>query len=106
MHAAAPALAGQCGYAAAAPDPGRRSTPLQDIAAAVAFLHSHSVLHGDLSATNVLLASDPDDLRGFVAKVRGGAGGEGRDGRRLPSPRPAASQLCRMHQLTSSVPSL
>ena len=90
--------------------PTRRPVPvsaLQDIAEGMAFLHTHGILHADMSGNNILLASDPVDPRGFVAKVCGGECGEGMDGRRrLPAPRAAASQLCRMHQLTSSVPSL
>ncbi|KAL4447293.1 hypothetical protein ABPG77_007326 [Micractinium sp. CCAP 211/92] len=41
----------------------------QDIAAALAFLHSHNILHGDLAGSNVLLADAPADPRGFRAKV-------------------------------------
>ncbi|KAL4443601.1 hypothetical protein ABPG75_011338 [Micractinium tetrahymenae] len=41
----------------------------QDIAAALAFLHSRSILHGDLAGSNVLLVAAPDDARGFRAKV-------------------------------------
>lgn len=41
----------------------------QDIASALAFLHSRSMIHGDLSGGNVLLVTDGDDPRGFHAKV-------------------------------------
>eukprot|EP00887_Chlorella_sp_A99_P002292 scaffold10.g2292.t1 len=42
----------------------------RDIAAGLACLHEHNVLHSDLSGNNVLLDSDPRDPRGFVAKPR------------------------------------
>lgn len=43
-----------------------------DIATGVDFIHSHSILHGDLTAGNVLLASVKDERgkRNFQAKVR------------------------------------
>ncbi|KAL4457312.1 hypothetical protein ABPG75_012177 [Micractinium tetrahymenae] len=41
----------------------------QDIAAALSFMHSHGVLHGDLAPGNVLLACAPDDPRKFMAKA-------------------------------------
>eukprot|EP00887_Chlorella_sp_A99_P008024 scaffold12.g8024.t1 len=41
----------------------------RDVASGLAFLHANSVLHGDLSGNNVLLAAAPDDPRGFVAKA-------------------------------------
>ncbi|GFH32794.1 mitogen-activated protein kinase kinase kinase 13-A, partial [Haematococcus lacustris] len=45
-----------------------------EIASALSYLHAHDVVHGDLSAWNVLLSSagagaDPSDKRGFVVKV-------------------------------------
>ncbi|KAJ9518138.1 hypothetical protein QJQ45_010107 [Haematococcus lacustris] len=45
-----------------------------EIASALSYLHAHDVVHGDLSAWNVLLSSvgagaDPYDKRGFVVKV-------------------------------------
>ncbi|GFH20211.1 protein kinase domain-containing protein [Haematococcus lacustris] len=36
---------------------------------ALIFLHEHKILHGDLKAANVLLASDDSDRRGWIAKV-------------------------------------
>ena len=39
------------------------------IASGMAFLHSRGVIHGDLSATNVMLASAPSAPHGFCAKV-------------------------------------
>jgi serine/threonine protein kinase len=44
---------------------------LRDIAAGMAYLHSRNVLHGDLKAANVLLASSPTAPFGMVGKVRG-----------------------------------
>lgn len=43
-----------------------------EIAAAMRYLHSHNILHGDLTAGNVLLTSSPitaRDQRGFTAKA-------------------------------------
>lgn len=41
-----------------------------EIAAALAYLHSQDLLHGDLTGGNILLASSGDaDERGFCAKV-------------------------------------
>jgi serine/threonine protein kinase len=55
---------------------------LRDIAAGMAYLHSRNVLHGDLKAANVLLASSPTAPFGMVGKVRGrGAAGPGHGGR-------------------------
>ena len=43
-----------------------------EIAAAMRYLHAHRILHGDLTAGNVLLSScaaSATDARGFTAKV-------------------------------------
>ncbi len=40
-----------------------------EIAAALAYLHSQDLLHGDLTGGNILLASNDADERGFCAKV-------------------------------------
>ncbi|KAG2493311.1 hypothetical protein HYH03_008446 [Edaphochlamys debaryana] len=40
-----------------------------DVASGMAYLHGHSVLHGDLKPSNILLRSSAGDPRGFVAKV-------------------------------------
>eukprot|EP00884_Botryococcus_braunii_P023575 jgi/Botrbrau1/9901/Bobra.0012s0004.1 len=40
-----------------------------EIADGMAYLHARGVVHGDLTGGNVLLASDPNPTRGFVAKV-------------------------------------
>lgn len=42
---------------------------LQEIAAAMYYLHNHSILHGDLTGGNVLLTASDKDSRGFTAKV-------------------------------------
>lgn len=42
---------------------------LQEIAAAMHYLHSHGIVHGDLTGGNVLLTSSDKDARGFSAKV-------------------------------------
>lgn len=42
---------------------------LQEIAAAMQYLHSHHIIHGDLTGGNVLLTSSDKDARGFTAKV-------------------------------------
>lgn len=39
------------------------------VVSALQFLHEHKILHGDLKAANVLLASNDTDPRGFTAKV-------------------------------------
>ena len=41
----------------------------QEIASAMAYLHSLDILHGDLTAGNILLLSKDDEERGFTAKV-------------------------------------
>jgi hypothetical protein len=42
---------------------------LHDIASAMSYVHSKSVLHADLTCRNGLLTSSADDARGFKAKV-------------------------------------
>ncbi|GAB4814946.1 hypothetical protein N2152v2_001992 [Parachlorella kessleri] len=42
---------------------------LREVAAGMAFLHDKSIIHRDLTGTNVLLDSAPGDCRGFVARV-------------------------------------
>lgn len=42
---------------------------LQEISAAMEYLHSHDIVHGDLTGGNVLLTSSDKDGRGFTAKV-------------------------------------
>ncbi|GAB4814749.1 hypothetical protein N2152v2_001795 [Parachlorella kessleri] len=42
---------------------------LQEIAAALQYLHEHNVVHGDLTGGNVLLTTSDKDARGFTAKV-------------------------------------
>jgi PAS domain-containing protein len=42
---------------------------LRDIADAMSYVHSKSIIHADLTGRNVLLASSTDDPRGFTAKV-------------------------------------
>eukprot|EP00197_Chlamydomonas_leiostraca_P014486 CAMPEP_0202860868 /NCGR_PEP_ID=MMETSP1391-20130828/2447_1 /ASSEMBLY_ACC=CAM_ASM_000867 /TAXON_ID=1034604 /ORGANISM="Chlamydomonas leiostraca, Strain SAG 11-49" /LENGTH=476 /DNA_ID=CAMNT_0049540143 /DNA_START=206 /DNA_END=1633 /DNA_ORIENTATION=- len=42
---------------------------LKEVVSALQFLHEHRILHGDLKAANVLLASCDADPRGFTAKV-------------------------------------
>ena len=41
----------------------------RDVASAMAHIHSAKILHADLKASNILLKSDVNDPRGFVAKV-------------------------------------
>ena len=43
----------------------------REIAAALAYLHTSDVLHGDLTGNNILLASSRKDKRAFTVKVRG-----------------------------------
>lgn len=43
---------------------------LKEIVSALIFLHEHKILHGDLKAANVLLASSNEDRRRWIAKVR------------------------------------
>lgn len=47
---------------------GFRATA-HEIAAALSYLHSQDLLHGDLTGGNILLASSDADERGFTAKV-------------------------------------
>ena len=64
-----------------------RAQTLQEVAAAMQYLHRNDVLHGDLTGGNVLLTASDKDTRGFTAKVggrwvgslgaRGGGGGWG-----------------------------
>ncbi|GAX75883.1 hypothetical protein CEUSTIGMA_g3326.t1 [Chlamydomonas eustigma] len=42
---------------------------LRDIAAAMTYLHSLDMLHGDLTGSNIMLSSSDMDQRGFLAKV-------------------------------------
>eukprot|EP00931_Biecheleriopsis_adriatica_P085487 TRINITY_DN5_c0_g1_i1.p1 TRINITY_DN5_c0_g1~~TRINITY_DN5_c0_g1_i1.p1 ORF type:complete len:716 (+),score=136.43 TRINITY_DN5_c0_g1_i1:956-3103(+) len=42
---------------------------MRDIAEAMAYVHSRSIIHADLTGRNVLLASSASDPRGFVAKI-------------------------------------
>lgn len=42
---------------------------LQEIAAAMQYLHFHDIIHGDLTGGNVLLTASDKDARGFAAKV-------------------------------------
>lgn len=42
---------------------------LQEISSAMEYLHSHDIVHGDLTGGNVLLTSSDKDGRGFTAKV-------------------------------------
>lgn len=40
-----------------------------DIVAALAYMHSHNIVHGDLTGNNVLLTTSTTDPRGFIARV-------------------------------------
>lgn len=42
---------------------------LQEISAAMEYLHSHDIVHGDLTGGNVLITTSDKDGRGFTAKV-------------------------------------
>jgi serine/threonine protein kinase len=42
---------------------------LQEVAAAMQYLHAHDIIHGDLTGGNVLLTASDKDSRGFTAKV-------------------------------------
>ncbi|KAK9825366.1 hypothetical protein WJX81_004837 [Elliptochloris bilobata] len=41
----------------------------QEIASGMAFLHSHGIIHGDLTGGNILLTSWPANQHGFCAKI-------------------------------------
>ncbi len=41
----------------------------KEIAAGMAYLHADNVLHGDLTAGNILLTCSTKDTRGFTVKV-------------------------------------
>ena len=41
----------------------------REIVRGMAYLHSMDILHGDLTAGNILLVSKPNRRRGFSAKV-------------------------------------
>ena len=41
----------------------------KEIAGGMAYLHSQDLMHGDLTASNILLASSEKDQRHFAAKV-------------------------------------
>jgi tRNA A-37 threonylcarbamoyl transferase component Bud32 len=41
----------------------------REIAAGMSYLHGDNILHGDLTAGNILLLSSPKDRRQFSAKV-------------------------------------
>lgn len=43
----------------------------REIAAALGYLHTSDVLHGDLTGNNILLASSHKDRRAFTVKVQG-----------------------------------
>lgn len=42
----------------------------REIAAGMAYLHADNVLHGDLTAGNILLTASTKDSRQFTSKVR------------------------------------
>mmetsp|Transcript_4739 Transcript_4739/g.12984 ORF Transcript_4739/g.12984 Transcript_4739/m.12984 type:complete len:748 (+) Transcript_4739:19-2262(+) len=42
---------------------------LKEIVQALMFLHEHQIIHGDLKAANVLLASSDQDRRGWIGKL-------------------------------------
>ena len=68
-------------YTAGTPDEVSVLLTAREIASAMAFLHASNIVHGDLSAFNVLLTSAAPrglDTRGFHAKVSGGARGQTR----------------------------
>ncbi|KAI8466992.1 MAG: hypothetical protein J3K34DRAFT_524069 [Monoraphidium minutum] len=52
-----------------APDMAKVLVRLRDVASGLAYLHSRNVLHGDLKAANVLLASSTAAPFGLIAKV-------------------------------------
>jgi len=51
------------------PDLSRILRTSIDIASALAHVHEHGIVHGDLSCANILLASDESDPRGYIAKI-------------------------------------
>ncbi|KAK9816932.1 hypothetical protein WJX72_007171 [[Myrmecia] bisecta] len=51
------------------PDMAAILTTAAEIASALAYLHSQNILHGDLTASNILLNAAGSDPRGFTAKV-------------------------------------
>jgi len=53
----------------APPDMPAVTATMRDIAEAMAYVHSRSVIHADLTGRNLLLASSGSDPRGFVVKV-------------------------------------
>jgi serine/threonine protein kinase len=55
--------------AAAPPALAAVAATAAEVAAALAHLHAAGILHGDLNGGNVLLASSPEDPRGWVARV-------------------------------------
>jgi hypothetical protein len=63
------ALRVDVGNVESAPDMRAVLETAADVAYAMAYLHSHDVLHGDLSSNNVLFISDDNNRRGFRAKV-------------------------------------
>ncbi|KAL4423942.1 hypothetical protein ABPG75_001243 [Micractinium tetrahymenae] len=60
-----------------------------EIAGAMAYLHSHDIIHGDLTPSNVLLTSCIKDARRWVCKRSSGAPDQPL---RLPSPRPTPAR--------------
>ena len=55
----------------AGPDVQNILITAREVAAALAYLHTSDVLHGDLTGNNILLASSHKDKRAFTVKVRG-----------------------------------
>lgn len=68
---------------------------LQEVAAALQYLHRNDVLHGDLTGGNVLLTASDKDTRGFTAKARAwGIGRRARQGRRRWTEGPLSCGPC------------